>query len=72
MSSFGDFISLSDKCDLATAKLVSREVSDGIVAPDYDAEALEVLKAKKGGKYCILKVLFTMAAFISSFYSKSC
>ena len=43
MSSFGDFISLSDKCDLATAKLVKREVSDGIIAPDYDDDALELL-----------------------------
>ena len=57
MSSFGDFVSLSDKCDKATAKLISREVSDGIVAPDYDEEALTILKAKKGGAYCVLKVL---------------
>ena len=47
MSSFGDFISLSDKCDKATAQLIAKEVSDGIIAPDYDADALELLKAKK-------------------------
>ena len=50
MSSFGDFISLSDTCDVCTAKLVSREVSDGIIAPDYEPEALEILKKKKKGK----------------------
>ena len=44
---FGDFISLSDVCDVATAKLIQHEVSDGIVAPDYEPEALEILKAKK-------------------------
>ena len=56
MSSFGDFISLSDKCDLATAKLVKREVSDGIIAPDYDDDALELLKAKKNGNYAVVKI----------------
>ena len=56
MSSFGDFISLSDKCDLATAKLIKREVSDGIIAPDYDDDALEVLKAKKNGNYAVIKI----------------
>ena len=56
MSSFGDFISLSDKCDLATAKLVKREVSDGIIAPDYDEDALALLKKKKKGNYCVIKV----------------
>lgn len=56
MSSFGDFISLSDNCDLATAKLIAKEVSDGIIAPGYDADALEVLKAKKKGNYCILQI----------------
>jgi phosphoribosylaminoimidazolecarboxamide formyltransferase/IMP cyclohydrolase len=56
MSSFGDFIALSSNCDLATAKIISREVSDGIIAPGYDADALEVLKKKKGGKYCVLQV----------------
>ena len=56
MSSFGDFIALSSPCDLATAKIISREVSDGIIAPGYDKDALEVLTKKKGGKYCILQV----------------
>jgi phosphoribosylaminoimidazolecarboxamide formyltransferase/IMP cyclohydrolase len=56
MSSFGDFIALSDKVDLVTAKIISREVSDGVIAPDYDDDALEVLKAKKGGKYCVLQM----------------
>lgn len=56
MSSFGDFISLSDKCDKATALLIAKEVSDGIIAPDYDNEALEILKKKKKGRYCILKI----------------
>lgn len=56
MSSFGDFISLSDKCDKATALLIAKEVSDGIIAPDYDNETLEILKKKKKGSYCILKI----------------
>ncbi|KAI9497500.1 phosphoribosylaminoimidazolecarboxamide formyltransferase/IMP cyclohydrolase [Zychaea mexicana] len=56
MSSFGDFIALSDKVDVATAKIISREVSDGVIAPDYEPEALEILKAKKGGKYVVLKM----------------
>ena len=56
MSSFGDFISLSDVCDVATAKLIQHEVSDGIVAPDYEPEALEILKAKKKGNYNIIKI----------------
>ena len=56
MSSFGDFISLSGKCDVDTARLIKREVSDGIIAPDYDDEALEILKEKKKGAYCILKI----------------
>lgn len=56
MSSFGDFIALSAECDLATAKIISREVSDGIIAPGYSAEALDVLSKKKGGKYCVLQV----------------
>lgn len=54
MSSFGDFIALSDKCDVPTAKIISREVSDGIIAPAYDDDALEILKKKKGGNYCVL------------------
>lgn len=56
MSSFGDFIALSAPCDLATAKIISREVSDGIIAPGYLPEALDVLRKKKGGKYCVLQV----------------
>ena len=56
MSSFGDFISLSDICDKATAQLIAKEVSDGIIAPGYSDEALEILKAKKKGAYCIIKI----------------
>ncbi|MCI5524015.1 MAG: phosphoribosylaminoimidazolecarboxamide formyltransferase [Treponema sp.] len=56
MSSFGDFISLSDKCDKATALLIKKEVSDGIIAPSYDEDALEILKAKKKGSYCVLQI----------------
>ena len=56
MSSFGDFIALSQPCDLATARIISREVSDGVIAPGYSDEALEILKKKKAGKYCILQV----------------
>ncbi|KAG5677894.1 hypothetical protein PVAND_007611 [Polypedilum vanderplanki] len=56
MSSFGDFIALSEKCDVITAKIISREVSDGIIAPDYEPEAFEILKKKKGGSYCILQI----------------
>ncbi len=56
MSSFGDFIALSDKCDKATALLIKKEVSDGIIAPGYDNDALEILKAKKKGGYCILQI----------------
>ena len=56
MSSFGDFISLSDICDVATAKLIKREVSDGVTAPGYEPEALEILKAKKNGNYAVIKI----------------
>ena len=56
MSSFGDWISLSDVCDVPTAKIISREVSDGIIAPGYEPEALEILKAKKKGMYNIVKI----------------
>ncbi|XP_058813346.1 bifunctional purine biosynthesis protein ATIC [Topomyia yanbarensis] len=56
MSSFGDFVALSDTCDLVTAKIISREVSDGIIAPGYSEEALELLKKKKNGAYCILQI----------------
>lgn len=56
MSSFGDFIALSDVCDVATAKLIKPEVSDGIIAPGYEDEALEILKGKKRGTYNIIKI----------------
>lgn len=56
MSSFGDFIALSDECDKATALLIKKEVSDGIIAPSYSDEALEILMAKKKGNYCVLKI----------------
>lgn len=56
MSSYGDFIALSDKVDVCTAKMIQREVSDGVIAPDYDDEALEILKSKRKGTYCILKI----------------
>lgn len=56
MSSFGDFISLSDVCDVATAKIIKREVSDGVIAPGYEPEALEILKAKKKGNYNIIEI----------------
>ncbi|MCM1123381.1 MAG: phosphoribosylaminoimidazolecarboxamide formyltransferase [Eubacterium sp.] len=56
MSSFGDFISLSDVCDVATAKIIKREVSDGVIAPGYAPEALEILKAKKKGGYNVIEI----------------
>ena len=56
MSSFGDFISLSDVCDVDTANMIKREVSDGVIAPGYEPEALEILKTKKKGKYNIIKI----------------
>ena len=56
MSSFGDFISLSDVCDVATAKIIKREVSDGVIAPGYEPEALEILKAKKKGNYAVIEI----------------
>ncbi len=56
MSSFGDFISLSDVCDVATAKLIKREVSDGVIAPGYEPEALEILKEKKKGNYNVIQI----------------
>ena len=56
MSSFGDFIALSDVCDVDTANLIKREVSDGIIAPGYTDEALEILKSKKSGKYNIIQI----------------
>lgn len=56
MSSYGDFIALSHPCDLVTAKIISREVSDGIIAPGYSFEALNLLKKKKNGNYCVLQI----------------
>ncbi len=56
MSSFGDFIALSDVCDVTTAKLIQHEVSDGIIAPGYDADALDILKSKKKGNYNIIQI----------------
>lgn len=56
MSSFGDFISLSERCDLQTARIIKREVSDGVIAPSYEPEALALLQKKKGGKYVVLQI----------------
>ncbi len=56
MSSFGDFISLSDVCDTDTAKLIKREVSDGVIAPGYEPEALQILQSKKNGNYCVIQM----------------
>ena len=56
MSSFGDFIALSDVCDVATANIIKREVSDGIIAPGFEPEALEILKAKKKGAYAVIQI----------------
>ena len=56
MSSYGDFIALSDTCDLATATLIRREVSDGVIAPDYTEEALQVLRDKRKGTYNVIKI----------------
>ena len=56
MSSYGDFIALSDTCDEATALLIKREVSDGVIAPDFTPKALEILREKRKGTYCVLKV----------------
>lgn len=56
MSSFGDFIAFSDVCDKDTASLIKREVSDGVIAPGFTDEALEILKAKKKGNYCVIKI----------------
>ena len=56
MSSFGDWVALSDECDLATAKLINREVSDGVIAPGYSPEALELLKAKRKGGYNVVQI----------------
>ena len=56
MSSFGDFISLSDVCDVDTARIIKREVSDGVIAPGYEPEALEILKSKKNGSYNVIAI----------------
>ena len=56
MSSYGDFIALSDVCDVSTAALIKREFSDGIIAPGYEPEALELLKGKKRGSYAIIEI----------------
>ena len=56
MCSFGDWVALSDVCDVTTAKMIAREVSDGIIAPGYEPEALEILKGKRGGNYNIVKI----------------
>ena len=56
VASYGDFVALSDTVDLATAKILSREVSDGIIAPDYEPDALNILKAKQNGRYLIIKI----------------
>ena len=56
MSSFGDFIALSDPCDESTASIIAKEVSDGIIAPGYSKEALDILSKKKGGNYCVLRI----------------
>lgn len=56
MSSYGDWIALSDKCDVTTARIIAREVSDGVIAPDYASEALEILKGKRKGTYNIIKI----------------
>ena len=56
MSSFGDIIALSDEVDVPTAKIISREVSDGVIAPSYSKEAIEILTKKKGGKYLVLQM----------------
>ena len=56
MSSYGDFIALSDTCDEETARIINREVSDGVIAPDYTTEALEILKNKRKGTYNVIKI----------------
>ena len=56
MCSFGDWVALSEVCDVTTAKMIKREVSDGIIAPGYEPEALEILKSKRGGKYNIVRI----------------
>lgn len=64
MSSFGDFIGLSHTVDVPTAKLINREVSDGVIAPGYEPEAFEILRKKKGGKYVILQVSYILLSMM--------
>lgn len=72
MSSFGDFIALSHTCDVATAKIISREVSDGVISPGYEPEALDILRKKKNGKYCVLQVCpSTSASTVLRIYSNA-
>ena len=71
MSSFGDFIALSDVCDVSTAKLIKREVSDGVIAPGYEPEALEILKEKKKGNYNVNEIA-SLTGFTSSSYFTKC
>ena len=56
LCSFGDFVALSDAVDVPTARIIAREVSDGVIAPGYEPEALEMLRAKKQGKYAVVRV----------------
>lgn len=63
MSSFGDFIALSHTVDVPTAKIISREVSDGVIAPGYEPAALEILQKKKAGKYCVLQVSWNLHVY---------
>ena len=76
MSSFGDFISLSDVCDVDTAKLIKREVSDGVIAPGYEPEALEILKEKKKGNYNVINetfwLRFTFIKWENRFHFMNC
>lgn len=66
MCSYGDFVALSDTCDAATATLIKREVSDGVIAPDYTPEAIEILKAKRKGTYNVIKIAPTLCQHLSS------
>lgn len=68
MSSFGDFVALSDPCDYATARIISREVSDGIIAPGYTQEALQLLVKKKNGNYCVLQVKLVLITTTPNIY----
>lgn len=72
MSSFGDIIGLSHVCDAQTARIIGREVSDGVIAPGYEPEALEILKKKKAGKYCVLQVSFGAFSLASRYFGQPC